>query len=334
MQNWKLHIKAVSAILTVTLMVFLSEILGEKEILFPETAALAFGALVSEKMPWKVTPVKMMVLMTIAGFAGFFLSVYIPMPLTIKVTAAFVICCTALYFTKSTMLPMISAAILPIITHTESILYPLSVIILTSVVILQQFLFEKIGLRQPDEYRTEITATKSELIRTGFLTAVVIAITITASVLNSIYIIAPPLIVAFAECSYKDSPARKTPLSSALCVIACALIGTISRLLICSVLSLSLTAGVFISAAASMYLLIILEKPFPPAAALAILPYLISPASLTAYPFEITAGVTLFMLSSFLFGRFVYDGKRLNFPLRSETWKIRKGADFQDEILL
>ena len=56
-----------AAVLTAVLMVMTAEIVGEKEIIFPEIAALALGAFVCPKMPRKVTPLTVGVLLSVTA---------------------------------------------------------------------------------------------------------------------------------------------------------------------------------------------------------------------------------------------------------------------------
>jgi len=53
------------------LMFFLAEILGEKEIIFPETAALVIGALLSPKHIWRVNREKMLLYMSVSAHDAF-----------------------------------------------------------------------------------------------------------------------------------------------------------------------------------------------------------------------------------------------------------------------
>lgn len=327
----KLVLRAAAAVFVVTLMVMLSELLGEKEVLFPETAAIALGALTAERMPWRITPVRMMVLMSAGGFAGFLLSAYVGIPLYPKIIAAFVFCCIVLYFSGSTMLPMISAAVLPVLTDAESILYPLSVIILTSMILLIQYVFDKTGIRKADSCNCVRAEAKPFFLHWCYLLAVLMITAAVAVASGRIYIIAPPLIVAFAELSEKESPVRKSPVQVFLCVSACALTGAVSRLLLCNVCGMPLTAGAFAAAALSVSLLLFFGKPFPPAAALSILPFILPPQELAAYPFEVMAGMAFFTAAAVFCGskpaeRLVSLGAKL-------CGKVREKGDGSDEIL-
>ena len=300
-EKLKLFVRISAAVLLVTLMVFLSELIDEKEILFPEAAALALGGLAAEHMPWRVTPVRMAVLMSAGGFAGYFLSAFMPGPLWVKIILAFIFCCIMLWLSETTMLPMISAAVLPVITHAESLMYPLSVIIITATVLLIRYILISTGMRQDDE---ECSCRRGAFIpfalHYGYLCIVLMIISAIAIGTGKVFIIAPPLIVAFAELSEKESPARRSPVLIFLCVTMCALTGTISRLLICQAEGYHAAVGAFFAAVLSMALLMRFGKPFPPAAALAILPFILPESELTAYPFEAAAGMALFTLTILL----------------------------------
>jgi len=61
---WKKYLPDVITLILVTGMVAAAEILGEKEIIFPEITALAVGYMVSEKRSWMVNSLRMLVLIT------------------------------------------------------------------------------------------------------------------------------------------------------------------------------------------------------------------------------------------------------------------------------
>lgn len=302
----KSGICAVTAILTAVLMVLTSELIGEKEIIFPEIAALALGAFVCPRMPWKVTPLKMLVLMSLSAWLGYALSMADFLPMTIRVVIAFAFCSISLYVARSTMLPMISAGILPILTHTESLVYPVSVIVLTGWIILVQSLLNHFSVREKDTYHPQSPPVGEELRRVLCLAVILTLMTILAVFSGWTYLIAPPLIVAFAESSYEESPVRKVPVQICLAVFGCALIGSVARTVCCIQLHMPLTLGVLVSAGCAMLLLLGTKKLFPPAAALAVLPFIIPESAVLLYPLQVGIGVTVFMAASMLYGRLAY----------------------------
>lgn len=137
--------------------------------------------------------------------------------------------------------------------------------------------------------------------RLFFVTAVLAAVTAAAIFGGWTYMIAPPLIVAFSEISYPDSLAGKKPIILIFSVISCALCGTVSRLVLCEVTGLPLCIGVLAAAAAAYGLLMLFELPFPPAAALAVLPFILSEDVLGAYPFQAAAGIIIFTVAAVIY---------------------------------
>lgn len=59
-------------------MVLAAELLGNKEIIFPEITALAIGYILSEKRGWNVNDRRMLFLITLCACAGLLSSVYLP----------------------------------------------------------------------------------------------------------------------------------------------------------------------------------------------------------------------------------------------------------------
>lgn len=306
-KKYAVYIRLAVSVLIVTVMVFVSEIFNEPEIVFPEIAALAMGGIISEKTVWKVNRKIMFLLMSISAFLGYFLAMAQDIPIVIRIAAAILICCAALLMSKTTMLPMISASVLPILTNAKSIIYPLSVIILTGFIIGMQILTEKFGLRQKCSFTPLKLDKKVEFSRWVFLFSVIIIMSAAAVFTDNIYIIAPPLIVAFCEFSYTKSNARKSPVSIVLIIVFCAFTGAFFRISLCGILGFEKWIAAGIAALVSMYVLMALKKTFPPAAALAVLPFIIPFEIIYAYPFEVTVGAAVFITSSMFYGKLIIE---------------------------
>lgn len=67
-------------ILIVTLMTGVSELTSEPEIIFPEAAAIALGALIAPGLPWKVNKISALMLVFICAVAGLTISRYVLLP--------------------------------------------------------------------------------------------------------------------------------------------------------------------------------------------------------------------------------------------------------------
>lgn len=287
--NW------ICTILLTMVMVGFSELLGEKEIIFPEIAALTIGAWLVPKQPWKVSRMKLFFLMSLSSVMGLILSRYIPLPIYLKVSIAFSFTALALTFSKTTLFPMISACVLPILLGTTSWIYPISVTVLSALIVCIQYLLEKGHYRKSFpmqscnfELQTETAVWCKRLFYLMLLMII-------PCFIRQYFFIAPPLIVAFVELSQLQSPARRCPHKVIGLTVASACIGTFLSLAhLYTPLPLTLCAGF-----AMVGVLLCMQQLslfLPPAGAIAILPMIIAPEKLIYYPIEVTIGISLLTL--------------------------------------
>ena len=101
MKNKKI-VKYLSALAMMVAMMALAEFTGEREIIFPEMAALTIGLWISNKHIWQVTDVQLVSLMTLAAIVGVLIVRYSPLPLVINITVAFVVAGIILTSQRST----------------------------------------------------------------------------------------------------------------------------------------------------------------------------------------------------------------------------------------
>jgi hypothetical protein len=289
--------------LLVMVMFSLVDISGEKEILFPEISALALGFWVMTKSPWECSGFAMWASPTLAALSGVLLLRYLPVPLFFLVGCAFVLVVLQLKLLRSTVFPSISAAILPLITGTTEWLYPVSVGVLMAVIVVgKQFLDtvssgKKVAERVPVDDRSAAgQRLLPECVYWGKLLAGVLAVTALALRFQCLFMIAPPLIVAFVEISRPDQRLRQTPFKAVLLLVLAACVGILWLHLVGAVFRgpLWLFSGL---ALATVFLLFgVLRVSFPPAAALSLLPALMPAGSLWMYPLHVLLGSTLFTL--------------------------------------
>ena len=140
-------------------MVSIAEITGEREIIFPEVAALVVGSWVLEKQPWKVSKVGLVGLMTLCSIVGVLIVRYVNLGLTMEVLIGLVFTGLILKLSKTTLVPIISACILPIVLRTETWIYPISVFILTILIVSVKYFMEGYGVSEEvrEELKEEIT---------------------------------------------------------------------------------------------------------------------------------------------------------------------------------
>ncbi len=304
--NKKMNIKIWLSVGLVTLMFFLAEILGEKEMIFPETAALVIGAWVSPKHVWRTNREKMLLFMSIAAGAGYYISAYIEdAPMYLKIVVGMLVCMALVLISQTTMLPLISACILPILTEVNNIIYPISVIILTTAVISVQILLEKKKLKKVYKYKPIFYDVGLEIKRWVFIIIVMAVMTGLALWLDLKFIIAPPLIVAFCEFTYKKSSVRKIPVPILIMLSLSAFLGAFTRLLLCTALHLPLTVAVIGVITLVLYAMKMIKVYFPPVGAIALLPFIISEDELYFYPVEVMLGGIVFVVLAMVFGNLV-----------------------------
>ena len=291
-------IKNLLSVLFLTGMIFVSERTEQPAILFPEILALLTGMWVTPRMPWKVQRWEVPVMMTLCAVWGIVISRYLPAPTAIKMGVAFLGAAAALLLTHATLLPILSACILPILLGEQSWIYPLAVAVMTVLLALGQAALEHTGLRQPQEAKTWNWNSREECIRWMILIPVTVGIAAEAVGLGYPCVVAPPLVVLLSELSFTDSPVAGKELQIALVTILCACIGAAARWGLQIQLELPLWIAGCAASAGALAVFALLRLPFPPSGALAILPMLLPQAHITTYPLQVAAGTVLFLLTA------------------------------------
>ncbi|TPF96786.1 hypothetical protein, partial [Clostridium perfringens] len=220
-------------------MVSIAEITGEREIIFPEVAALVVGSWVLEKQPWKVSKVGLVGLMTLCSIVGVFIVRYVNLGLTMEVLIGLVFTGLILKLSKTTLVPIISACILPIVLRTETWVYPISVFILTILIVSIKYFIEDYGVSEEvrEEFKEEIaklerntSLRKKEFIRLFKIFITVGILTYFSVKFNITLLIAPPLIVAFIELTNEHCKFRQRSKSLLFLFIVVAILGFIFRI--------------------------------------------------------------------------------------------------------
>ncbi len=282
----------VLAVLLVTVMAAVSELAGEREVLFPEIAAIAAGALVSPKLAWHTDDLRLFVSICLGSVIGL-LVVLLPIPLYLQMPLAFLIASVMLALSGTTFAPMISSVVLPVMLGTRSVIYPVSAITLTAAVILLKKTMVHFGLRGRTG-AAPLPLPDSRAISDLMIRWLEGSIVIAAAVLSGFRLAAaPPLLVAFTE--FRRSPPKpRRAVMICVFIAVCAAAGSASRYI-----AIQLGAYSFIAAAAAVAAVFMLMRITgvytPPAAALCILAFLIPESDLAAYPLLVTVGCAVFM---------------------------------------
>ena len=282
-------------------MVCVSASLGEKEIIFPEMVAITIGLWIVNKRVWKVYRWQIVLLMTLGAVAGMCIVRYSPLPDLYNLCLAFIFAGSCLLISRSTLIPLISACMLPVLLHTESWVYPLTVFALSLTGVLVQKCMEYYGVRQSFNFTPPERVWRKDLVRWLWLLCFVFLIGSLALWTDSPYLIIPPLVVTFVEMVNSKSGFRARPVQVFLFLVTGASVGTYAQ--IWGFHYLHLPEGV-VASFIILCLFAIFEwtgKYFAPAGALAFIPLVVRQDLLPWLPLQATIGAALFIAIAMLF---------------------------------
>lgn len=290
-------------ILMALLMVFVAEISGEKEIIFPEICALTIGAWISEQQPWNTNKRLIFFLMSFAALFGVLVVKYVHCPLIFQVCLCFAFTGFILTLCKTNFIPIISACILPVYLRTDSWIYPISVCAMALIIIIAQWYMEKMHLRPVNNFIPCDFDLKVQVIKWSKLLIVFGLLALIPFKTHQIYFLAPPLIVMFTELANPQSPARKRPQYIVGLMTFGAFTGCVIRLLLNSYFQLPLS---ICTAVACVILFAALDKlkiNFPPAGAILLIPMILDENLLIRFPIEVFIGAVVLCIASLLLFR-------------------------------
>lgn len=279
-------------------MIAISTYTGEKEIIFPEMAALTIGLWIVDKRVWKVNWWQIILLMTLGAVGGICIVRYSPLPYVLNFSLAFMFAGTCLLISRATLIPLISACMLPVLLHTETWLYPIAVLSLSVIAVSGQKLMERFGIRQPIEAVFAEKTGMKDIARWSAMLFFVFFVSLLAVLLDCPYFIIPPLVVTFAEMVNSKAGFRNRPTQIFLFLTVAATLGSMSQLI--GYYYLHLPEGVIALFIAGC-LFCIFEwtgKYFAPAGALAFIPMLASRDSLMWLPLQASIGAALFITAA------------------------------------
>lgn len=302
-------IRYLFAIIIIGLMVGASEWLGQKEILFPEMAALVLGLWVIDKKIWTVTRPMLVILMTVCAFFGILVVQYSPFPALINIAISFTFTSLCLIVTRTTLIPITSAAMLPVFLGTDSLVYPASVFIMSFLVVSGQWLLEKKGLRHivVDNKKKHYKHSPKHWGRLLFWVILIAAI---PAYVGKLYFIVPPLVVMFIEFSSSSSGFRNRPLQVYMIIVVAAILGTFTQYYLHTIVGLPKVYTVLLLFLCLFILFEIVRKPFAPACAIALVPMIIPQENILLYPFQVAVGAAIFLFVSMFFFLKCYRWKR------------------------
>lgn len=288
-------IRYAAVVLIVTLMIGASELLAEKEIIFPEIAAIAVGAIAAPRFAWRTDKLRMLLLIISGAVLGVLTVRYVPIPLFLKLSLAFGLCQLILAFSKTSFAPFISAMVLPVLLGTESWVYPVAAAVLTASILGVLCLLERTGICSKDKFVALPFPGKREFISAFVRVLCVLALSFAALGLGLRFAVAPPLLVAFTEFTNPNCSARKRPVKSVALITLCAAAGAVCRCLLVICLGLPITLAAAAASAIMLCIMHLFGQFLPPAGAIAVLPMLIGQDSVAWYPVQALLGASVLM---------------------------------------
>ncbi len=290
-----------AALLMILAMVGVSEFLGEKEIIFPEMAALAIGMWIVDKRVWRVGRIAMIVMMTSGATWGVVLVRYSALPLMVNLALAFSFAAAILLLMRASLIPLLSACMLPVVLQTESWVYPIAVSVMSVILVIGQGVMEKYGLRKKIIHVPVGKDRKKEIVRWGRLLFSWVLIAFFPVYTSNLYCILPPLVVTYVEFANSKSGFRNRPVQIYLLLVTAAVLGSVSQFVgyVLWELPESMIACVLFLCLFTLFELS--GKFFAPAGAVALIPMIIPAKDLLWFPFQIAVGTAVFIGVAMLF---------------------------------
>ncbi len=304
MEKQKSVLPVLLAVLLVTGMTAAAELTENREILFPEIAAIAAGALIAPKLSWQTDAPHLFGSICIGAAAGILIVRFVPLPLWMQLCLAFLLASGLFLVSRTGFAPMISAIVLPVMIQSESVVYPVAAAILTLLILAARRLTEAFGIRAHEAFTPLPAPDRKAALDLFVRWGIGCGILILAVLTGFRFAAAPPLLVAYTEFWKPTSPAQKHPIRMVLFITVCALIGAGLRMG-AGLLGMPLFPAAGLTMLAVCLLMLHTKLFVPPAAALSVLAYLIPENAVTAYPVMILAGASALTAAAVLHGKVI-----------------------------
>ena len=285
--------RCIFGIMMAFVMVFIAEISNESEIIFPEICALTIGAWVSEQQPWMTNKRRIFILMTLAALFGVLVVKFCAAALIFQVCLCFAFTGFILTLFKTNFVPIISACILPVYLRTDSWIYPISVSLMSLIIICAQWLMEKYHYRPVNNFVPCEFDIKKQIIKWMKLLIVFGMIALLPFKTHQIYFLAPPLIVMFTELSNPKSPARLKPFYIVGLMTFASFVGCFLRLTLNEWLGLPLFICTVLACSILFFAIDKIKIYFPPAGAILLIPMILDKGLLIRFPVEVFIGAVI-----------------------------------------
>lgn len=271
--------------------------LGERALIFPEGAALAFGVLVAGNRDWTRSPWRLVLLPTACAVVGVSLA-HTALPRGAAVLMALGIAVATAQAVGGRLGPVASAAALPVVFDATSWIYPVSV---AAVCVVLAVATRLPGVRA-GEVRVEPSAPPVRWPWAGLVLFAAVAagwITAAGAVLAlPALVFAPPLLVAVLEWSVRGAQPPALALKRWTLLVLAAAVGAVASALcppiepggLSGMSVVSATAIQLTAVGVVLLLLGVTGEDAYPALAIALVPNVVAPVSVWGYPLWVGVG--------------------------------------------
>lgn len=288
-------------------MIGMSVIFKDKEIIFPEIAALVTGIFLAPNQMWKDTgPFKFVFLMTLSALLGMAMAAYLSIPLFFKICIGYFFCIICLSVFKSGLFPMISACILPLLINAKSITYPISVFVLCIIIVGARYIATRKNKDETPKIQNNYFS--KEILLPRIIAGVCIVIySIYPCFSGALLLIAPPLFVMFTELFTSNNKFQ----NKEIILLAVTSVSTFTGSSVVYFMQMYFSSSTFwcgIIITVVVFTIFYFTKVFfPPIAALSFLPLILPEESLIMYPLYVSLTALVIVLVITIKRRFFVD---------------------------
>lgn len=281
-------------LIVVFLMVLLSLLVHEKEVIFPEVGAIAAGMFLTPHRSWMTNGKRLFLFLLVCGVLGMAIVRFLPLPLSLQMILAYCLALLIQSLSKTSFMPMISALVLPVLLQTKSIWYLISLVLFSLLILLIRRALVRRGLKYEEEFIPVQMQLPWKL--TLFRILVASGMILLAVKSGWRFMAAPPLLVAFTELSaYHNRVIRLHPIRVIVLLTLSAAAGSYVRLAFSGLPEGSLLISLLLSSVLFLLIFYHTGPMVPPAGAAMVLAYLAPEESLYLYPLQIGIGISVYV---------------------------------------
>lgn len=297
----KTYIPLLCTMLLIGGMVGAADVLRNNEIIFPEIAAIATGALLTPKLAWRTDHLHTFWAITVCAALGLGIVLFVPAALWLQMSIAYLLASLLFMASGTSFAPMISAAVLPVLLQTRSVVYLIAACTLTAGILCVRRILVRNGVLTDTEFEKMPKPDKESIFQAVLRWLIAAAVIVAALHLNVRFAAAPPLLVAFTEFWKPEAVSRKRPVAVIALITLCAASGAGVRFAFTERLAVPACVSAALTIAAVYSIMKKLGLMLPPASAIAILAFLIPKEALLIFPVQIMLGISVFVGASYLY---------------------------------